>query len=59
MVKYERYKGNDIIVLCRSETDKYPFSFGIAKAKLIVENYKAIVEFVEAEQRGGEDHDRQ
>jgi hypothetical protein len=41
------FKGNKIITLKRDENDKYPFSFGKAKAKLIVENYEAIKIFVE------------
>jgi len=41
------FKGNKIITLKRDENDKYPFSFGKAKAKLIVENYEAIKRFVE------------
>ena len=41
------YKGNKLIMLYRSNDDKYPFSFGIAKAKLILENIDSIRKFVE------------
>jgi len=34
------------LVLRRSEDDKFPFSFGINKAKLIMENYEEIKKFV-------------
>jgi hypothetical protein len=33
--------------LKRDENDRYPFSFGLSKAKLIVENIEQIKEFVE------------
>jgi len=42
-VEYSEFKGNKLIVLKRSEDDKFPFSFG--KARLIVENFDAIKEF--------------
>jgi hypothetical protein len=40
------YKGNPMIVIKNSEEDKFPFQFGLKKAKLIVENIEAIKEFV-------------
>ena len=43
------FKGNKVIILKRNEEDKYPFSFGKAKAKLIVENLEAIKKFAESE----------
>ena len=36
-------------VLKRADDDKYPFSFGKSKAKLIVENFEAIKKFAEEE----------
>ncbi|MEM4638029.1 MAG: hypothetical protein QXK76_03360 [Candidatus Woesearchaeota archaeon] len=50
MIEYGEYKGNKLIILKRSEDDKYPFSFGKAKAKLIVEHFDAIKKFAEEEQ---------
>ncbi len=47
MHKIEEYKGQPIIVLSRNENDKYPFQFGIGKAKLILENLDAIKRFAE------------
>jgi len=41
------FKGNKVITLKRNESDKYPFSFGKAKAKLIIDNLEAIKRFVE------------
>lgn len=46
-VSYENYKGNPIIVLKKDEDDPYPFKFGVAKGKLILEYYNQILEFVE------------
>jgi formate dehydrogenase assembly factor FdhD len=50
IVGYERYKGENIIVLSRSETDRFPFSFGYRKAKLIVEHIEEIKKFIEEEE---------
>ncbi len=48
-VEFTEFKGNKIIVLKRDETDKFGFSFGKAKAKLILENLDAIKQFAEEE----------
>jgi hypothetical protein len=47
MVERSEYKGKPLIVIKRSEDDKYPFSFGVSKAKLILENIEEIKKFVE------------
>lgn len=47
MIERSEYKGKPLIVIKRSEDDKYPFSFGVAKAKLILENIEEIKKFVE------------
>lgn len=49
IVDYGEYKGNKLIILKKSEEDKFPFSFGKGKAKLIVENFEAIKKFAEDE----------
>lgn len=54
MTYLERYKGNNIICLCQSETDRFPFSFGYKKAKLIVENIEAIKDFVKEQEESYE-----
>jgi len=46
MVERSDYNGKPILVLRRSEDDKFPFSFGINKAKLIIENLEEIKKFV-------------
>ena len=48
-VDYGEYKGNKLIILKRSADDKFPFSFGKAKARLIVEHFGAIKKFAEEE----------
>jgi hypothetical protein len=50
------FKGNVVITLKRSEDDKYPFTFGLAKAKLIMEHFEDIKKFYEENKdkaRGG------
>ena len=41
------FKGKPMLVLKRNEEDQYPFSFGISKAKLILEGLEEIRKFVE------------
>jgi hypothetical protein len=47
MVERSEYKGKPLIVIKRSEDDQYPFSFGLSKAKLILEHIEEIKKFVE------------
>jgi hypothetical protein len=47
VVEYSEFKGNKMIVLKRDNDDRFPFSFGKNKARLIVENFEAIKAFVE------------
>jgi len=47
IVEKGEFKGKPVLILKRDEEDKYPFSFGLSKAKLIVENFDAIKKFVE------------
>jgi len=49
VVEYGEYKGNKMIILKRSEKEKFPFQFGKSKAKMIVDNYSAIEEFAKEE----------
>jgi hypothetical protein len=49
VVEFGEFKGNKVITLKRDENDTYPFSFGKAKARLIVENFEAIKKFAEEE----------
>ena len=46
MVEHGDYNGKPILILRRTPEDKFPFSFGIAKAKMILENIEEIKKFV-------------
>ncbi|MGC8479552.1 MAG: hypothetical protein ACP5M9_02695 [Candidatus Micrarchaeia archaeon] len=45
--KISEYKGHPILSLLKDENDARPFTFGLTKAKLIIDNIDAIKEFVE------------
>ena len=47
IVEESEYKGNPMIMLKKAAEDKYPFQFGVKKAKLVLENVEAIRKFVE------------
>ena len=47
MVERTEFKGKPVMVIKRDENDKYPFSFGMTKAKMILENLDEIRRFVE------------
>ncbi len=46
MIERTEYKGKPVLILKRNEDDKYPFSFGLTKAKLVVENIEEIKKFI-------------
>jgi hypothetical protein len=46
MVERSEYKGKPILVIKRDEQEKFPFSFGVNKAKMILENIEEIKKFV-------------
>ncbi|MBI3803261.1 MAG: hypothetical protein HY282_05810 [Nitrospirae bacterium] len=41
------YKGNPMLVLTQGAEDRFPFQFGLKKAKLILEHLEDIKQFVE------------
>ena len=45
------YKGKPVLVLKRSEDEKFPFSFGVSKAKMILEHLEEIKKFVEENEK--------
>jgi hypothetical protein len=47
IVSESEYKGNPMLVIKATEEDKFPFQFGVKKAKLILENIENIKKFVE------------
>ena len=46
------FKGRPVLVLKKTAEDAYPLSFGMAKAKLIIDNYSAIEAFVKKHDKG-------
>lgn len=46
-VTRSEFKGKPVLVIRRDADDKYPFSFGLTKARLILENLEEIKRFVE------------
>jgi len=46
IVERTEYKDKPVLVLKRNEEDKYPFSFGLSKARLIIEAIDEIKKFV-------------
>lgn len=47
MPELQEFKGNALI--CLNPGEKFPFSFGLGKAKMILANIEAIKKFVESE----------
>jgi hypothetical protein len=47
MVEYGTFKNSKTMTLKRTADDKFPFTFGVGKAKMILENIDAIKKFVE------------
>ena len=51
VVEESEYKGNPMIVLRRTQEDRYPFQFGLSKAKLIVDAIEEIKTWVEKQEK--------
>ena len=47
LIEKSEFKGKPILVLKNDEEDKYPFSFGMSKAKKIIESIEEIKKFVQ------------
>lgn len=50
IVEFDEYKGRELMVLKGGETDRYPFKFGLKKAKLMVEHIDDIRKWVEEQE---------
>jgi hypothetical protein len=46
------YKGRPTLTLKRDEADNYPFSFGLGKAKLLLEGIEEVRKFVKDMEAG-------
>ena len=47
IINESEFKGNPTLQLKRGEDEKYPFSFGLTKAKMILESLPEIQAFVD------------
>ena len=50
MVERGEFKGKPVLTIKRDENDQYPFSFGLSKARLILENLEEIKKFVQEQE---------
>jgi len=50
VVEESEYKGNPMIVLRRNAEDRYPFQFGLSKAKLILDAVDEIKVWVDKQE---------
>lgn len=46
MIEKSEYRGKPVLILKRTEEDRFPFAFGLGKARLIVEHIEDIKKFV-------------
>lgn len=46
MVERSEFNGKPVIILKRDEDDRFPFSFGLTKARLIIDHIEDIKKFV-------------
>jgi len=51
VVERSEFKGKPVLIIRRDENDKYPFTFGLSKARLILENLEEIKRFVEENEK--------
>jgi len=51
VVEESEYKGNPMIVLRRTAEDRYPFQFGLSKAKLILDAFDEIKAWVDKQEK--------
>ena len=46
IIERTEYKGQPVLILKRNENDRYPFSFGMSKARMILEAIEDIKKLV-------------
>ena len=46
IVEQTEFKGKPVLILKRTEDEKFPFSFGLTKAKMMLESIEEIKKFV-------------
>ena len=50
LIERSEFKGRPMLVIKSGEDDKFPFSFGLTKAKKILESIEEIKKFVDENQ---------
>ena len=50
VVSFDEYKGRSMIVLANGPDDRFPFKFGLKKAKLAVEHIEDIKKWVKEQE---------
>ena len=51
IIEESEYKGKPLIVLKNDENDRFPFQFGVSKARKVLEAHDAIAAFVKKHSR--------
>jgi len=54
IIERSEFKGKPVLIIKRDAEDKYPFSFGLSKAKLILGNLEEIKKFVAENDKGNQ-----
>ncbi len=54
IVERAEFKGRPVLILKRSEDEKFPFAFGLTKAKMILESIEEIKKFVKENDKASE-----
>lgn len=54
IVERSEFKGKPMLVIKNSDDDKFPFSFGLSKARKILDNLEEIKKFVAENDRAEE-----
>lgn len=52
-ISYDEYKGRAMMVISNGPTDRFPFKFGLKKAKLMVEHIEDVKKWI-AEQEAAQ-----
>jgi hypothetical protein len=47
MIEKGEYRGKPVLIIKRTKDDRFPFAFGLSKARLIIEHIDEIKKFVE------------
>jgi hypothetical protein len=54
IIQESEYQGKPVLIIKNDENDRFPFSFGVSKAKKILDSIDAIRAFVEKNNKPAE-----